>query len=45
MRVDIMFADKWVRNERTTGADGTRFYTLDDFYQAADLVGQVRDET
>ncbi|HHH40143.1 MAG TPA: glycosyltransferase [Sedimenticola sp.] len=36
--VPLVFADRWLRDRRGTGADGTRFFTLADFYSQADLV-------
>ncbi len=38
MGVNLIFADHWLRDERGTGSDGTRFFTLEDFYREADLV-------
>ncbi len=38
MGVSLVFADRWLRDERGIAGDGTRYFTLDDFYQQADLV-------
>ena len=38
MRVNLVFADKWVADERGTGPDGRMLFTLNDVYQQADLV-------
>ncbi len=38
MGVSMVFADHWLRDERGIGEDGTRYFTLGDFYQQADLV-------
>lgn len=38
MGVNILFADKWIADERGTAPDGRMLFTLSDVYQQADLV-------
>ena len=36
--VDVIFADKWISDERGTGPDGRKLFTVHDTYTQADLV-------
>jgi glycosyltransferase involved in cell wall biosynthesis len=36
--VDVIFADKWISEERGTADDGRKLFTIDDVYPQADLV-------
>ena len=38
MGVDLMFVDAWISDERGTGPDGRKLFTVDDVYTQADLV-------
>jgi len=38
MGVPMVFADRWLRDEEGVAEDGSRYFTLADFYQQADLV-------
>jgi glycosyltransferase involved in cell wall biosynthesis len=38
MGVDVIFADKWISDERDTADDGRKLFTIHDTYPQADLV-------
>jgi len=38
LEVDLIFADKWIADERGTADDGRKLFTIHDVYPAADLV-------
>lgn len=38
MEVDVIFADKWISDQRGTGPDGRKLFTIDDVFPQADLV-------
>ena len=38
MNVDVIFADGWISEERGTGPDGRKLFTIHDVYPQADLV-------
>jgi glycosyltransferase involved in cell wall biosynthesis len=38
MQVDVIFADKWISDQRGTGDDGRKLFTIHDTYPQADIV-------
>jgi len=38
LNVEVIFADKWISDERGTAADGRKLFTIHDVYPQADLV-------
>ena len=38
MEVDLIFADAWISDQRGTGPDGRKLFTIEDVYPQADLV-------
>ncbi len=38
LNVDVIFADRWISDQRGTGPDGRKLFTIQDVYPQADLV-------